>query len=325
MTEFDWVKAAGGQPEPSTEGGESGYLSPPSATLDPDLFDGDTLRSDVAYKIASTLIAFLSDHMHLRGARSWLRIWLAGSGITYQWAAERGNSDLDVLLGVDWVKFTAANPRYAVLGEEDFASALNADLRGQLWPQTRDMPLGQHNFEVTYFYNSGTGTDITRIHPYAAYDVMKGLWVVRPPKLPHDPAQLYPRHWFDRANEDFEHAEGMLKRYREQMRALQAAAPGTPGHVNAGSALNLVTAQAQALFNDIHHGRRIAFQGGGTGYGDWHNFRWQMAKESGTVKSLSEISGIRSRAQEQAETDLYGGPLASADELVRRAAQRYGQ
>ena len=128
--------------------------------------------------------------------------------------------------------------------------------------------------------------------------------------------------WFDRADQDAKHAVSLLGRYTSHTRSLAASPPGSPGHVNAGAALNLVTAQAHALLDDIHRGRRIAFQGGGEGYGDWHNFRWQMAKASGAVKGLSEVTGIAERAHQQSETELYGSPLEAADELVRRA-QRY--
>jgi hypothetical protein len=324
MSMFDWLRAAEGQPEPTTEGGASGYLAPPSPTLDPHLFDGDTLRPEVAGTIVTLLFGFLEHDLNMHSIKRWIKVWLAGSGITYQWDAGRGNGDLDVLLGVNRVPFNQANPGFAHYGEDDLAALLNAALKAELWPRTSHIMFGDQAYEVTYFYNSGTGIDIARIHPYAAYDVLKGAWEVRPPKLPHDPAALYPLAWFERADQDSKYTEGLLRRYRAQVRALRAAAPGTPGHVNAGAAVNLVTAQARAMFDDIHHGRRIAFQGGGRGYRDEHNFRWQMAKASGTIKGLSEIAGIRDRAREMTETELYGGPLAGADELVRRASDRYG-
>jgi hypothetical protein len=323
MTAFDWLKASEGQPDPSVQGGESGYLSAPSAMLDPHLFHGETLKHDVHTTITAKLVGFLVDDLHMHGITSWIKVWLAGSGITYQWNAGRGNGDLDVLLGIDRVKFNQANPGYAGAGEDDLAADLNNALKAGLWPQTSAVNFGGQAYEITYFYNSGTGIDIKRIHPYAAYDVLKDAWVVRPPALPQDPASIYPRSWFERADQDSKFADSLVERYHENLRDLQAADPGTPGHINAGAKLNLVTAQARAMFDDIHHGRRIAFQGGGRGYSDEHNFRWQMAKASGTIKGLSEISGIRDRAQEMSDTELYGGPLAGADELVRRASQRY--
>lgn len=262
MPEFDWLKATEEQPSPSLAGGESGYLSAPSATLDPHLFSGETLKHDVQSTIVARLVGFLVDDLHMRHTSRWLKVWLAGSGITYQWNAGRGNGDLDVLLGVDRVPFNEANPGYAHYGDEDLAAHLNDALKAGLWPQTSHVMFGDQSYEVTYFYNSGTGIDIKRIHPYAAYDVMTGNWVVRPPALPNDPATIYPRSWFERAHQDTEYAESLVDRYHEQLRALQAADPGTPGHINAGAGINLVTAQARAMFDDIHHGRRIAFQGG---------------------------------------------------------------
>lgn len=319
---FDWLQAAKGQPEPSLAGGASGYLSPPSSTLDPHLFDGERLKPDVRNRLSDALVLFLVHDLHLNKPHSWLRIWLAGSGITYQWASDRGNGDLDVLLGVNKVKFDKANPGFADYSDDDLAAALNDALKTRLWPQTAKMDLGGQDYEVTYFYNAGTGTDITRIHPYAAYDLVAERWVVRPPKLPHDPASLYPMHWFEAADQDVKAAQALVDRYHEQERALRASPPGSPGHITAGAMMNLVAAQAHAMFNDIHQGRRIAFQGGGRGYMDIHNFRWQMAKASGTIKALSEITGIQERARELTETELYGGPLAAADELVRRAMHR---
>lgn len=321
MTEFDWLRAAEGQPDPSTEGGESGYLSSPSERLDPRLFDRyDTLRQSVAFGIIKRLLDFFDDDLGLHAARDWSRIWLSGSGITYQWDADRGNGDLDVMVGIDRVKFNKANPGHELMGDEDLAGWLDGAMKTVLWPKTAHTEFNGKAYELTYFYNPGTGTDINHIHPYAAYDVWKGTWVVRPPKLPKDPASLYPQHWYGRAHQDSLRAQSLVRNYHKHINDLRAASPGTPGHINAGAALNLVTSQARAMLDDIHHGRAAAFTNAGKGYGDEHNFRWQMAKASGTIKGLSEISGIRDRAQEQSDTELYGGPLARADELVRRAS-----
>jgi hypothetical protein len=164
---------------------------------------------------------------------------------------------------------------------------------------------------------------VRRIHPYAAVDVWTGRWIVKPPKLPADPAKLYPEWWYGRAHQDSLRAQSLVRHYHEHINALRAAQPGTPGHVNAGAMLNLVTTQARALLDDIHPGRASAYTNAGKGYTDEHNFRWQMAKASGTIKGLSEISGIRDRAREQSETQLYGSPIKAADELVRRATDRY--
>jgi hypothetical protein len=323
MTEFDWLRAAEGQPDPSTEGGESGYLSSPSDHLDPHLFDGMGLKSDVAYKILKLLLDFLDDELMLRGARNWVKAWLTGSGVTYQWDAGRGNGDLDVMVGIDRVKFNQANPGHELDGDGELASWLDSAMKSHLWPKTAHTEFNGQTYELTYFYNAGTGDDVKRIHPYAAIDVWSGRWIVKPPQLPADPDKLYPRDWYGRAHQDSLRAQSLVKHYHENINNLRAARPGTPGHINAGAMLNLVTTQARALLDDIHHGRANAFTNAGKGYTDEHNFRWQMAKASGTIKGLSEISGIRDRAHDLSETQLYGSPIKAADELVRRATDRY--
>jgi hypothetical protein len=82
----------------------------------------------------------------------------------------------------------------------------------------------------------------------------------------------------------------------------------------------VVGQQAQILWEDIHGGRHQAFQPGGHGYGDFHNFRWQRAKETGVVNSLRAIVGVRKSANEARDTEIYGGPISGADEALTRAA-----
>ena len=46
MVQYDWMRAEKASPEPSLEGGSSGFFTPPSQHLDPDLFDGLTMRPE---------------------------------------------------------------------------------------------------------------------------------------------------------------------------------------------------------------------------------------------------------------------------------------
>lgn len=77
---FDWLRAQKGQPVPSTEGGSSGYLSAPSATLDPHLFDDETLKPSVRNDLVTRLVRFLLRDVHLHEVSEWVRLWLAGGG-----------------------------------------------------------------------------------------------------------------------------------------------------------------------------------------------------------------------------------------------------
>lgn len=324
MAELNYQHAQEDQPEPSLQGGASGYLSPPRTELDPALFEGSklapgsfNLRPNVMPIVLNPLMIFLND-IGLQEPAKWIKAWIAGSAITYQWSADRGNGDLDILLGIDHPMFDAHNPGFKWMGDEDLANELNEGLRVGLWPKTANTKINGKTFEVTYFYNPGTGMDIRNIHPYAAYDLLKDQWVVEPPSLP-TAGPHFPHSWFEKAAEDTRYTADLVDKYKSYAELQAVHGPGTPGYINAGSMLNLVTAQAHALLTGIHHGRTLAFQGGGEGYTDWHNFRWQRAKATGAVKALSELVGVRERAEEDRDTSLYGSPVKSADELVRRA------
>jgi hypothetical protein len=318
MSQFDWQGAQKDQPEPSLEGGASGYLSAPSDQLDPALFDGDVFQKDVASKIMHPLLTYL-ESIGLKSMGSWLKAWVAGSGITHQWQSDRGNGDLDILLGVDESSFDNANPDYAGIGDEELSNYLNGRLRADLWPKTASTNINGKTFEVTYFYNASTFDDITRIHPYAAYSIFPSLgWTVRPPEHTATPSD-FPQDWWHSTEQDQLYTEHLVKRYKHHTNALSASQPGSPGVINSGAALNLVTSQAHALLDGIHHGRTAAFQGGGQGYMDFHNFRWQRAKANGVVKALSEITGAQGRAETESEETLYGQKLPSTDDLLMRA------
>lgn len=300
------------------EGGASGYFAPPSDRLDPSLFDdSDHVRTSVRGQLVVPLEKFLAS-IGLHDIYSWIHVWLAGSGITYQWAADRGNGDLDVLVGLTRARFNTANPDFAGMGDDELADWLNRHLREGLWPSTAGMNIGSRHYEVTYYYNAGSEDRIERIHPYAAYDLLAGKWVVPPPEETAGEHQ-FPSSWSDAAAADRSQAAQMSGRFRQAYDSLSSSAPDSPGYHNASAQLSLVSAQAAALLDSIHHGRRLAFQGGGKGYLDYHNYRWQMAKGNGVVKALSEITGARERAARANDEELYGGTITGPSETLERA------
>lgn len=299
--------------------GASGYFSAPSDMLDPNLFAGDVLRPEVRTMIVSAACDAMENE-GLHDPENWLGLWITGSGITYQWDANRGNGDLDVMVGIDYSRFTQTNPGYAGVDEESASAYINSELKAKVWPDTAMEQFGTNVYEVTFFWNPGTENDVRNIHPYSAYDVIGNTWVVRPPKLPADPRTLYPREWFTRADRDRDFTTDLLARYNTLSGMFAASPYGSPGYHNAGAALNHVTAQAHALWSDIHTGRQLAFKEQGHGYGDWHNFRWQQAKASGVVAGLHDIVSASGERDKEAQTQTYGAPLASAQEVLRRAA-----
>jgi hypothetical protein len=313
----DWLKAALGKALPSKAPGESGYFSTPSQELDPHLFDGEVLKENVRTFIIRTLSSSLRS-LGLKTPELWLHIWIAGSGITYQWDAARGNGDLDILFGVDLPEFILANGNYN-MGEDILSEWINSYLKDRLWPKTDNTDLNGQHYEVTFYLNPGTGNDIRNINPYAAYNVVENSWTVRPPKLPPNPGSLYPHEWFGYAALDTQRAHEISDAFNEQYEVLRAVPVSSPRYHSATASVNNLVAQAHALLDEIHLGRREAFQGQGHGYSDWHNFRWQEAKKSGIIRDLVDITSIAVSEREADEIEKYGQPIAPADVAIREA------
>lgn len=310
--------------------GGSGYFSSPDSELDPRLFDGTTIRPSVRSWILATLYDYWAGKFD--NATSWSQAWIAGSGISYQWAADRSNGDLDVLIGIDWPKFYASNPDFVGTPEGELADYINNDLRTGLWSRTDRTIIGTEGepngryvgtftgvFEVTFYCNPNS-TDIRDIHPYAAYNLTTDEWTVHPPELPENPESLYPQQYWDHVEAERGTATGLVEKYNRLSGNVTSMAPHTPGWINSLHEMGLVIDQAKALFDDIHLGRRKAFGPDGAGYGDFYNFRWQAHKRYGTVQALNALSSANKGAQESLERSLYGQPLQSASEALTTAS-----
>ena len=302
--------------------GHSGYLSHPDVGLDPALFDGERLKSEVRTTIVNSLDDWLVE-ISLAGASRWLHLWITGSSISYQWNADRGPGDLDVMVGIEFQKFLADNSSFDGWSAQDLSEWLNQRLFTELWPKMAATKFGGKPFEVTYYYNTTVEDDIKVIKPYAALDLLTGEWVVRPPNLPDNPGLLYDKSWYDAADRDTLGAKEIVFRYQSAIADMDASAPGTPNWHNAGAHLHTSLAQAAEMYHGIHTGRKEAFSEQGTGYSDWHNFRYQRAKSSGSLDALKAIADVGSAAHADEETALYGQPLDSAEVTLRRAAMMY--
>lgn len=478
-------------PEPELHSGASGYFDAPQKELDPHLFTGTEIKPDVRKWLVDTLYTFWDTKF--RAASEWSTVWIAGSGITYQWAGNRGNGDLDVLIGIDFVDFFRHNPDYLGFSSKEMGNIINTQLKAELWPRTDltninlngqmwvengSLPKNQINsydytmkgkasiqspnnlalprtqsrnifetmaaksetiningtppkyvhdvtshpsiyvenvnpakreriensitsentesvsmntnnfwrnkisvarsadqgtqkslpdsksitvtklegleaysvspvtkvsdisaipanlsnapssmleaenvqtYSVTFYVNPESAS-ILDINPYAAYNLTTNHWDVTPPELPDDPATLYSPDFYKEADKDKDAAARFVKEYRTLRNTLAVAQQGTAGWASAVAQINLVVSQAKDLFDSIHLGRRLAFQSGGSGYGDYYNFRWQVGKQNGTVASLREIAGTKKTADEENQTDLYGVPIMSAEDALIKAA-----
>lgn len=261
--------------------GESGYFSKPAQILDPHLFDGDHLKPDVRSLLTQDLMHYLG--IYFNNPDRWIMVWLAGSGVSYQWAAARGNGDLDVLFGIDYDKFVEENRIYQWATREEIAEQIDAELKAYVWPLTANTYINGQYYEVTFFANDNVEANpdsITNIHPYAAYNLTTDEWTTKPPKLPENPRSLYPVEFERAADANLEAAQALVNRYN-------AVSEGTG--VNALTHRRLVGAQVKNLFDTIHLGRKNAFSMHGEGYGDYYNYAWQRAKQDGIVNALNEI------------------------------------
>lgn len=300
------------QARPVRMAGESptSYFSMPSDHLDPTLFDGTVIRPWVRNSIIDILIGHLS--RFYEKPQNWAKAWLAGSGVSYQWQAQRSPSDLDCLVGIDYVDFRHLNPAYRGLSNAEISEMMNEEFREHLMPSTENW---QGKYELTFYVNPGA-TDISAINPYAAYDLSSNQWTVEP--SPNASAG-YSREWEKKAELDLEMTKNIIGRYSASLTSLKNAS--NPAHrVNAEMGMRMALSQASSLFDEIHSNRHIAFSRTGAGYADFHNWRWQAAKRNGVVPVLKTLRDYENDTKTSQEVHTYGMALPRPDLLIRRAA-----
>ncbi|NBT46477.1 MAG: hypothetical protein EBT07_01485 [Actinobacteria bacterium] len=292
----------------SIEGSATSYFSEPEEGLDPQLFTGHSLKGWVRNDILRLLFDFLNERY--RHPDLWCHVWIAGSGVSFQWSAQRSPGDLDVLIGVDYIQFRKAHPNYMGLSDTEISKMLNEEFREQLQPETSNW----NGYEVTFYVNPGA-TDIRSINPYAAYDLTHDEWTVFPKhqSAPHNAV------WENAAQRDRSMALDIVGRYSQAMTEVHAA-QNDAARRNAEYKLQQTLIQGTALFDDIHQARRLAFSSSGGGYSDFHNYRWQAGKKLGTVPALRTIHDYYTAARETQAKETYGIDLPDTRTLIRRAA-----
>jgi len=285
------------------------YFSKPETELDPRLFIGTTLRPWVRNGIKR----FLFEHLGIRYTNPdrWVSMWLAGSGVSYQWSASRDPGDLDCLIGINYPVFRQYNQEYVGLSNEEIAKMFNESFYESLMPKTKSW----EGYELTYYVNPQS--DIRDINPYAAYDLMSDSWTVFPDKNPELP---YSRSWEQRSKKDYDTAIELVSRYTQALSEVRSNASNTAYRINAEKRLQTIVDQAVAFYEDIHAGRKVAFSKIGGGYSDFNNYRWQAGKRSGAVHALKAIKEYKDLNEEEKQLDTYGIELPDADTLIRRAA-----
>ena len=294
----------------SIEPEQSSYFSTPEDHLDPALFRGDYIFPDVRQGILSLLHSFWETRYH--GQDQWSTVWLAGSGVSYQWSAARDPGDLDCLIGVDWVSFRRSNPDFVDLSDDEIADHMNQELHDQLWPTTAMW----RGYELTFYVNPG-GTNIVDIHPYAAYNLTLNLWTVRPDPNPRG----YEGPGMEVVEQDAAKAQKILEKYNKAREALETSSD--PSRLDDAIHLRNALREGSALFDDIHHGRNMAFGPGGNGYQDIGEYRYKGSKATGVSKLLREMRAELSDADSAEEESVYGTHILDASHaLVASALSR---
>lgn len=297
--------------------GSTSYFSTPERELDPILFEGMHLRPDVRIWILGTVYTFL-ERIYV-DPRNWARVWIAGSGISYQWAANRDPADLDVMLGIDYIRFRQANPAFVGLTNSEIAQKINRRMIDELWPTVADIDIDGDSYDMTVYINPGVTTDpdgIKAINPYAAYDVSADEWTVYPDQNPN--VVKHPS-WDMSVDVDTRRAETIVREYAKAVREIQNA-QNNAHRINAENRMTMVLEAADAWYDEIHSSRKAAFGPAGRGYADFANYRWQSGKATGATKAMRRLREYRKARRQVSDYERYGMELPDTDTLVRRAA-----
>lgn len=292
---------------------ETSYFSTPAAGLDPRLFQDGKLRPNVRNQILKVLTNYVDSKF--AGSPGWMHAWLAGSGVSYQWAAHRDPGDLDCLVGVDFVQFRASNPSYRGLSDKEIAKEFNDGFYNELQPQVERF---LDSFELTFYVN--TQSNILDLKPYAAYSLTDDSWTVAPgPAAPAVTPQ-----WEVNVEKDRVNAINIMSKYLTAQKRYQEAT-NEAVKANARSEMRIAQAQAIGLYNEIHELRGEAFGQTGAGYTDYNNYRWQAGKRTGVVQALRHIKEVSEQEAAEFSRKTYGVELPESDVLVRRAATQYSR
>jgi GNAT superfamily N-acetyltransferase len=242
----------------------------PTYGLDHRLFDGEKLRPEIRLAIIQKWADFCERH-HLSLWHVWSKIVFFGSeASTWTSPTLEGNDDFDLSIGINYDVFRHNVESWNDLSDEEIATRMTEQMHVELNdPNTYfDMADGSRvgPMDETWFANL-LGWDITQIRPYAAYDVVRAEWIVKPPSLPHwDITQFPEGHGLVKEIEGLiEMARGILampEPYRTQ--------------------------QGSALWDFIHINRSRAFGAQGEGWWDAFNVLEKAADQKGLMQKLFE-------------------------------------
>ena len=205
---------------------------------DPRLFEGEHLKDEVRDNIITTLDTYWAPKYGHQWV-SWAKVYFTGSEASHWY----GNNDFDVLIGIDYDEFRKDTK--STLQNEEIDDLLNKGFRADL---NDDVTFAGDTFGRTWYVNPNS-YDITRLKPYAAYDVVDDFWAVHPVHVPDDwgPDKFPDSTWH------------MAEHYADEIDRISHLDPKTRQQY------------AERLFDHIHTDRQRAFSDRGTGVFDVGN------------------------------------------------------
>lgn len=238
----------------------------PTFGLDSRLFDGEQLRPTVRVDVVTRFDEFCRRHGY-EGWHRWAKIVFFGSEAS-GWTSKTmvGNGDFDLSIGIHYQALRATVPGFAGVADEVIAAGFTEQMHAELNDSAHAFPGVPGVFDQTWFANL-QGWDIARIRPYAAYDVVAGEWIVKPPELP------------DWSMKDFPEGPGMA----EAVRGIIELAEGYLGMPEPYRTQN-----GAALWEFVHGNRSDAFGPFGEGWYDVRNVIEKALDQKGLMQRLWE-------------------------------------
>ncbi|MGW7100334.1 GNAT family N-acetyltransferase [Streptomyces sp. NPDC054838] len=240
------------------------FFAPGKPDLDDRLFDGDHMHPEVRQHLLGLLHSFWAPR-YGDSWQTWARVYLAGSEASHFY----GNDDLDILIGVNHDALRHHVDAFTGEPDNSIDERLTNELRHGLNNPARMLPGSNGKetgpFENTWFVNPGS-YDIRVIKPYAAYDITRDEWAVRPVEVPDDfgPEKLPESTW-----DVFDALQTLIKAIAE-----------LPGGTR--------EREGAALYDYLHADRHSAFGPDGTGLYDPANviFKALNAAPGSPLKQL---------------------------------------
>jgi GNAT superfamily N-acetyltransferase len=256
------------------------FFAPGEKGLDPRLFDeNDRMHPIVRQHLLSLLNSFWAPK-YGDSWQSWARVYLTGSEASHWY----GNNDLDVLIGVDHEALNHHIDTFTGEPEGAVDEHLTNELREGLNDDARMLPGpdGKETgpWESTFYVNPGS-YDIRDLKPYAAYDITRDEWAVKPVEVPDDfgPEKLPESTW-----DVFDALQKLIKAIAELPDSIRER-------------------EGAALYDYLHADRHSAFGPEGSGLYDPGNVIFK-ALDKAPGKPLQQLIDWKHAHDGAAATDL---------------------